>query len=121
MTTAEVENIPTWPYNSPLWGTIPEFSGRKLQADIIACVSITWLIALFFVILRFYTRGRLIHVLGPSDWCIIPSLVSFAVYGIFGRLLLTVVSCSKVFSGGVTASAIERMLPLYSLFVYADP
>lgn len=76
MTTSEVESIPQWPYNSPLWGTIPEFSGRKLQADIIACVSITWLIALVFVILRFYTRGRLIHVLGPSDWCIIPSLVS---------------------------------------------
>lgn len=76
-TTTEPGNTnETLPYDSPLWGTLPEFSGRALQADIIACAIITWLIALFFVILRFYTRGRLIRVLGPTDWCIIPSLVS---------------------------------------------
>ena len=62
--------------NTTIWGPLPLDNRRSLQADIIICAVITWLVALFFVILRFYARGRLIHVLGPSDWCIIPSLVS---------------------------------------------
>ncbi|KAK0748356.1 hypothetical protein B0T21DRAFT_406881 [Apiosordaria backusii] len=70
------------------WGPIPTDAGRSLQADIVACAAITWLIALGFVAVRFYTRGRLNNVLGASDWCIIPALV---------------------FSAGVTASSLEQM------------
>lgn len=69
------------------WGPIPTDAGRSLQADIVACAVITWLIALGFVVVRFYTRGRLNNVLGASDWCIIPALV---------------------FAAGVMASSLER-------------
>lgn len=54
---------------------IPEHAGRPLDADIIACAVITWLVALTFVALRFYTRTKLNSVLGPADWCLIPALV----------------------------------------------
>ncbi|KAK1776969.1 hypothetical protein QBC45DRAFT_452831 [Copromyces sp. CBS 386.78] len=66
---------------------IPDKAGRPLDADIIACAIITWLVALTFVALRFYTRTKLNSVLGPADWCLIPSLV---------------------FSAAVSASAIEQ-------------
>ncbi|KAK4167113.1 hypothetical protein QBC43DRAFT_204245 [Cladorrhinum sp. PSN259] len=69
------------------WGPIPTNAGRSLQGDIIACSIITWLIAVGFVGLRFYTRSRLNNVIGASDWCIIPALVCAA---------------------GVTASSLEQ-------------
>lgn len=65
----------TFPINGSIWGTLPLNAGRSLQADIIVCSVITWLIASIFVILRFYTRWRLKHILGPTDWCILPALV----------------------------------------------
>ncbi|KAK3989888.1 hypothetical protein QBC44DRAFT_395337 [Cladorrhinum sp. PSN332] len=70
------------------WGPIPTNAGRSLQGDIIACSVITWLIAVGFVVLRFYTRSRLNNVIGASDWCIIPALVCAA---------------------GVTASSLEQV------------
>ncbi|KAK0663898.1 hypothetical protein QBC41DRAFT_23669 [Cercophora samala] len=70
------------------WGPIPTDAGRSLQADIVACAVITWLISLGFVVVRFYTRGKLNNVLGASDWCIIPALV---------------------FAAGVMASSLEQM------------
>jgi hypothetical protein len=68
----------TVPTNTTIlvWGPIPTDAGRSLQADIVACAVITYVIAFSFVLLRFYTRGWLNHVLGPSDWCILPALVS---------------------------------------------
>lgn len=60
----------TFSANTTIWGTIPDNPGRSLQPDIIACGVLTWLIALTLVVLRFYTRSRLIQVLGPTDWCI---------------------------------------------------
>ena len=66
----------TLPANTTIWGPIPTDAGRSLVPDIIACSVITWLIALGFVIVRFYTRAKLINVLGPSDWCIIPALLA---------------------------------------------
>jgi hypothetical protein len=60
--------------NATIW-VLPPNPGRSLQADIIACAVITFLIASTFVVLRFYTRGRVNHVLGASDWCILPALV----------------------------------------------
>ncbi|KAK0730970.1 hypothetical protein B0H67DRAFT_639413 [Lasiosphaeris hirsuta] len=61
-----------------LWGPIPTDAGRSLQPDIIVCSLLTWLIAVTFVVLRFYTRSRLNHVLGPTDWCILPALLCAA-------------------------------------------
>ncbi|KAK3938736.1 hypothetical protein QBC46DRAFT_365287 [Diplogelasinospora grovesii] len=68
----------TIPANSTFWPPIPDDTRRSLQPDIIACACVTWLIAVTFVALRFYTRGKLIHVLGPTDWCIIPALLCAA-------------------------------------------
>ncbi|KAK3393407.1 hypothetical protein B0H63DRAFT_17004 [Podospora didyma] len=65
----------TLPANTTIWGPIPDDRRRSLQPDIIACAILTWLIALTFVVLRFYTRGYLNHVLGPADWCILPALI----------------------------------------------
>ncbi|KAL1837203.1 hypothetical protein VTJ49DRAFT_4154 [Mycothermus thermophilus] len=72
----------------PYW-PIPEYPSRSLQADIVACAVITFLIAATFVGLRFYTRGYVSHILGWSDWLILPALLC---------------------SAGVTASAIEQMV-----------
>ncbi|KAK0624872.1 hypothetical protein B0T17DRAFT_255060 [Bombardia bombarda] len=77
----------TLPANTTIWGPIPDDKRRSLQPDIIACAILTWLIGLIFVVLRFYTRGRLNHVIGPSDWFIIPALLC---------------------SAGVTASSVEQ-------------
>lgn len=52
------------------WGPIPNDAGRSLQADIIVCAVTTWLIGCTFLVLRLYTRTRIIKVFGPSDWCI---------------------------------------------------
>jgi hypothetical protein len=73
--------------NNPIWGPVPNDTGRSLQPDIIACAIITWLIGLTFVVLRFYTRIRIIKVFGPSDWCI-----AFA----------------ALCAAGVTASSVEQ-------------
>lgn len=67
------ETVP--PPNTTLWGPIPTDAGRSLQADIIACAVTTFVIATFFVVLRFYTRGCLNNVLGAADWLILPALV----------------------------------------------
>ncbi|KAK0636409.1 hypothetical protein B0T17DRAFT_482492 [Bombardia bombarda] len=45
---------------------------ESYQVNIIACASITWLIAAIFVVMRFYTRGYLLkNVLGTEDWLIL--------------------------------------------------
>ncbi|KAL2271411.1 hypothetical protein VTJ83DRAFT_782 [Remersonia thermophila] len=74
----------TYPYS-----LIPEHPSRQLQADIAACSVITFLIASIFVGLRFYTRGYVSHVLGWSDWLILPALLC---------------------SAGVTGSSLEQMV-----------
>ncbi|KAK3392729.1 hypothetical protein B0H63DRAFT_515948 [Podospora didyma] len=45
------------------------------QNNIYASSVICWAIAAVFVALRFYTRGVIIRVLGPTDWCILTALV----------------------------------------------
>ncbi len=62
--------------NATLVYLIPQHAGRSLRPDIIACTVITLLIASGFVGMRFYIRGWVNHVLSPSDWCILPALVS---------------------------------------------
>ncbi|KAK0751783.1 hypothetical protein B0T18DRAFT_426375 [Schizothecium vesticola] len=69
----------TIPANSTLW-KLPENPGRSLSADIIVCAVLTWMVALTFVILRFYTRCRLKRgMVGPTDWFILPALMFSAV------------------------------------------
>jgi hypothetical protein len=46
-----------------------------LGPNVLASVFATWTIALIFVLLRFWTRARIVHALGPADWCIALSLV----------------------------------------------
>ena len=64
--------------------TLPHDS---LVTNVIVCAVVTWAIAAVFVALRFYTRTRILSVLGWSDWLILTSWIC---------------SC------GVTASAIEQ-------------
>lgn len=45
------------------------------QNHVLACAIATWTIALVFVSLRFYLRGRLMNVLGREDWTILISLI----------------------------------------------
>ncbi|KAK3902978.1 hypothetical protein C8A05DRAFT_33292 [Staphylotrichum tortipilum] len=71
-----------------VWPGIPLHPARSLQPDIVACAVLTLLISTLFVGLRFYTRGRVNHVLNASDWCILPALLCAA---------------------GVTASSLEQM------------
>jgi hypothetical protein len=67
--------------NMTIWGPIPDDHRRSLQPDMIACAVITWLIGFLLVCLRFYTRSRLIHVIGPTDWCIAFSVVRLPLQG----------------------------------------
>jgi hypothetical protein len=43
--------------------------------NILAAAFTTWAIALLFVLLRFYTRARIVRALGLADWFIALSLV----------------------------------------------
>ncbi|KAK3687807.1 hypothetical protein B0T22DRAFT_479091 [Podospora appendiculata] len=52
-------------------GQLPDTGPRMLAA-----IWITWSIAAIFVSLRFWTRGMIVRVLGPADWCIALSLVA---------------------------------------------
>lgn len=66
----------TIPANSTFNWKVPENPGRPLSIDIIVCAVITWLVALVFVILRFYTRCKVKRgMVGPTDWFILPALV----------------------------------------------
>lgn len=82
------------PNSTILWPPIPLDARRDLQVDIVACAVITYVIALIFVLLRFYTRGWINHVLGPSDWCILPALVRTCHFPYrCGRLTLLTAIC----------------------------
>ena len=52
-----------------------DFDHGDLGPNVLASVFATWTIALIFVVLRFWTRARIVHALGPADWCIALSLV----------------------------------------------
>ncbi|KAL2267317.1 hypothetical protein VTJ83DRAFT_4594 [Remersonia thermophila] len=51
-----------------------------LGPNMLAAAAITWTIALVFVVLRFYTRMRIVHKLGLSDWTILLSLLAAGGY-----------------------------------------
>ncbi|KAK4223447.1 hypothetical protein QBC38DRAFT_487658 [Podospora fimiseda] len=53
----------------------PNLPHDSLKTNIIVSAAVCWFIALFFVILRFYTRGVIIRVLGGSDWAILVALI----------------------------------------------
>jgi hypothetical protein len=48
----------------------------NLGPNINAATWVTWTIALIMVLLRFYTRARIVHALGWADWFIALSLVA---------------------------------------------
>jgi hypothetical protein len=47
----------------------------NFQLNVIICSVVTFLIAATFVCLRFYTRGRLLKVLGWEDWTNLGGLI----------------------------------------------
>ncbi|KAK4161108.1 hypothetical protein QBC43DRAFT_100081 [Cladorrhinum sp. PSN259] len=53
----------------------PNLPHDSLRINIIVSAAVCWFIALIFVILRFYTRGVVIRVLGGPDWSILVSLI----------------------------------------------
>jgi hypothetical protein len=53
----------------------PDLPHDSLKTNIIVSSAICWAIAVFFVALRFYTRGVIIPVLGASDWSVLLALV----------------------------------------------
>ncbi|KAH6853178.1 hypothetical protein B0I37DRAFT_317173 [Chaetomium sp. MPI-CAGE-AT-0009] len=53
----------------------PNLPHDSLKLNIIISSTICWFIAAFFVGLRFYTRGVIIRVLGPSDWSVLLALI----------------------------------------------
>jgi hypothetical protein len=55
----------------------PNLPHDSLKLNIIISSAVCWFIAAFFVSLRFYTRGIIIRVLGPSDWSILLALVCY--------------------------------------------
>ncbi|EGS17100.1 uncharacterized protein CTHT_0074290 [Thermochaetoides thermophila DSM 1495] len=66
----------TVPENGAPWLSAPEdIPHDTRQVNIIVSASVCWVIAAFFVSLRFYTRGVIIHVLSWSDWCILLALI----------------------------------------------
>lgn len=68
----------TYNPNVTIWGPIPNDTRRSLQPDIIVCAVITWCIAVAFVALRLYTRTKVKNIVGPTDGCIILSVVCAA-------------------------------------------
>ncbi|KAL2153690.1 hypothetical protein VTH82DRAFT_4845, partial [Thermothelomyces myriococcoides] len=48
---------------------------NSLGPNILATCFVTWTIALIFVLLRFWTRTKIVRLLGPADWCIALALV----------------------------------------------
>lgn len=48
---------------------------QSRQVNIIVCAVMTLLVAATAVGLRFYTRSRIIYVLGPEDWMILVALI----------------------------------------------
>ncbi len=53
------------------WDQWDETNGGSLVAATVTTVTV----AAIFVGLRFYTRMRIVHTLGPSDWAILLALV----------------------------------------------
>lgn len=43
--------------------------------NILVATWTTWAIASIFVMMRFWTRVKIVHKLGAADWCILVSLV----------------------------------------------
>jgi hypothetical protein len=103
-TTISGNTTTTTTGNSTVVWAFPQNAGRSLRPDIIACTVITLLIASAFVTMRFYIRGWVNHVLSPSDWVILPALVS-DLRGLMANPQLTVL---QLCAAGLAASSFER-------------
>ncbi|KAL1843194.1 hypothetical protein VTJ49DRAFT_2745 [Mycothermus thermophilus] len=56
--------------------SVADLDHGDLGPNILAAAAITWTIALVFVLLRFYTRLRLVRGLGLTDWTLLLSLLA---------------------------------------------
>ena len=70
----------------------PSLSSQNLGPTVVACAVTTTLLAGAAVAARFYTRGRILRVLGTEDWLILTSFVRGMV-GYSSTRRIT--SCSK--------------------------
>ena len=88
---------------------LPHDSHRN---GIIVCASVPLAIAAVFVGLRFYTRTKIVKVLGPCDWCILLALVCYL--PVIQETWRVVVNCHyPQFSSAITSAfEIQRMSPM---------
>ncbi|KAH8663629.1 hypothetical protein BGZ60DRAFT_71940 [Tricladium varicosporioides] len=78
-------------------------------AQVVVCSVITVFIATIAVFLRFFTRRRILHVLGYEDWCILAAL--FFSFGnttgmIFRKQMLVL---GRVLWGSLAANILKRL------------
>ncbi|AEO66300.1 uncharacterized protein THITE_2077835 [Thermothielavioides terrestris NRRL 8126] len=60
----------------PAGASASDLDHSDLRPNMLAATWITWTIALIFVLLRLWTRTRIVHTLGISDWFIVLSLIA---------------------------------------------
>ncbi|KAK4126377.1 hypothetical protein N657DRAFT_615079 [Parathielavia appendiculata] len=58
--------------------SMADLDHSDLGPNVLAAAWTTWTIALIFVLLRFYTRARIMNALGLADWFIALSLIAAA-------------------------------------------
>ncbi|KAK0732010.1 hypothetical protein B0H67DRAFT_566439 [Lasiosphaeris hirsuta] len=63
------------PPGPPPFGDPATLAHNSLKANLYASAVVCWAVAAIFVALRFYTRGVVIRVLGPTDWSILAALI----------------------------------------------
>jgi hypothetical protein len=56
-------------------GALVSDPSQSHQANIIVCAILSWMIATGFVAVRFYTRWRIVYVLGVEDWMLLVALI----------------------------------------------
>lgn len=102
MSDTQQQPPPPGPPPFPDFAALPH---DNYKANLYASSVICWAIAAIFVAMRFYTRGIIIRVLGPSDWCILLALVRV------DRLTdcqFPINQPAKVFSTGDLVALIDR-------------
>ena len=66
------------PSSAPPAPVHPDAPYEDVRPNILAAAFSTWAIALVFVLLRFWTRGRIVRAVGAADWCIAAAVVRLA-------------------------------------------
>ncbi|KAH6855994.1 hypothetical protein B0I37DRAFT_442742 [Chaetomium sp. MPI-CAGE-AT-0009] len=60
----------------PSGTSMADLDHGDLGPNLLAANWTTWAIAVIFVLLRFWTRVKIVHALGPADWFIAASLIA---------------------------------------------